>query len=334
MLVKGDAALRRAKSTDRQSRFFLIFGPDLGLNAQIGDDLIAGRGLAPATIRRLYESDLANPDVLRNALRQSSLFDEITAIRIKLSSESLSAYLVKTLGQAPQGGPLVLIETEELPKKSKLRGWFETSDQHLALQTFAQSPAQLADWAVEHLAAAGKTADVGLIAGWIGDHHLDRSLLAQELDKIIAFVGAEDRIDKSALDAIASGSGEVGVDDIVDGLFRGDLVGLSASLQQALDSGANAITILKATEWRLNRLYLATLATRDGGGVEVLRPPAFGAERETLRALARRPPALAAGLLDLIRQADIAIKSNASLGPILCERALMEAALRLRESPT
>ena len=325
------------RALDRPSdniRCILLHGPDEAGSRALADRLAKAMG-ADAERIDLDGATLAkDPALLADEAASTSLFGGSRWIRIRANGDEITE-AVEALLSAPQAGNPVVIIAGALKPASKL----------LNLALASPAVPVFASYTPEGREAgqmvAGMGAAVGLriapdIARRIFDAAAgDRAIVAQELEKIAAFLDAGEgqprEVDAGVLDAIGAGEGDSSAGALVDAVLTGAARPAVEELKQLAESGEEGIPLVRAMLRRL--LQLAALrAEADRSNLDVaMSGPAgksiFWKEKPTIEAELRRWNAAdLAMLVDRITAAQARLMESGSAGAVTASQELLTIA--------
>lgn len=310
-------------------RCFLLHGPDEAGSRALADRL--GKAMGADAERIDLDGALLAKDSARLADEAAaiSLFGGARWIRVTAAGDEIID-AVDALLTAPQAGNPVAIIAGTLKPASKL------------LKAALASPAVLAcaNYPAEGREAdqliAGMAAALGLRIGPAVARRIydaagsDRAIVAQELEKIAAFLDASDgpprEVTDNVLDAIGAGEGENSSGALVDAVLTGKIMEATGELGQLREAGADGIPLVRAMLRRL--LQLSTLqATADQAGLAAATKAVFFKEKEAVTTMLRRwsAPDLAM-LTDRITSAQAKLMESGSAGAVIASQELLTIA--------
>jgi DNA polymerase-3 subunit delta len=271
--VKLDKRPQIERALDRPDpaiRCFLLYGPDEAGSRALADRIGTNMG-AEAERVDLDGATLAkDPALLADEAASTSLFGGARWIRVRVSGDEATE-AVEALLSAPQAGNPVAIMAGALKPASKLLKLA------LASPAVAAFASYLPDAREAGPLVAGMAAPLGLrispnVARRIFDAAAgDRAVIAQELEKIAAFVDAgEDaprEVDDGVVDAIGAGEGETSAAALIDAVLTGNLREAVEELKQLAEAGEDGVPLVRAMHRRL--LQLAALrGEADRSGID------------------------------------------------------------------
>lgn len=313
-------------------RLYLLHGPDESGARDWAQRLARALGPDAERIDIDPQSLKSDPARLATEAASLSLFGGARHIRISgIGDESLDA-LIQLLGIERAGNPVVAIGPA-LKATSKI---VKLALAAPAAMSFACYPLDAGEFdrlaaaiASEHgLRTTPQTAR-RLVAASGGD----RAILTREIEKIALYLDtAPDRpgqLDDAAIDAIGADLGEAELSRAIEATISGDAAALGLELARLSEAAISPIPLLRGLVRRL--MTIAELrAEVDRGAVindVIERHRIFFRERaSTARALKVWSPVRISGAVDHLRQAERALMSAATAGPVLADAACLAVA--------
>ena len=274
----------------------LIYGPEQGLvheRATSLAKLIAEDLDDPWRVANLSDQDAADAARLTDEAAAQSFLGGRRVVRVRGASTGLSSAVTSLLKAAEagtlDGAGLVIIEAGDLKKSSALRKVCEASPRAAAVPCYAEGARDSMAAIREQCAEEGlQLTDEAamLLANALGE---DRSLLRQEVEKLILYMGPASvrtaTADITAEDVIAC-LAEAPQEDsfaVASLTLSGQPRQLSAALNEAEAADTSVISLLRLTQNRVLRLLPAAVAMAQGEGqgaaMKKIKPPVFFKEQ-------------------------------------------------------
>lgn len=329
---------RLLAAPDRLPPLVLIFGPDAGLVAERGEQLVkaASAGSAdPFSLVRLDGAALAaDPARLADEARTIALFGGRRTISVRdLGSRSIEPAVAAILADPPTAA-VVVIEAGDL-KKTGLRKRVEDDRRAVAIACYADEAADLDRIIDEEARAARLTVEADARAALHLVLGADRRLSRSEVAKLCLYCRGQRAITLADVTAVVADAAAAALDDVVDAAFAGDLATLDREGGRLADAGTHPSVVLSAALRHAHALArgraLVDAGREPGGAVERMVPPVFFRRKPAVtRALAQwtapRLAQAAARLDDAVAETRL----MPSLGRELALTALMAVALMVR----
>ena len=320
---------------DPKIRAVLIYGPDAGL---VHERLNALTRAVAGSIDDPFRVVEFNADVLKQD--PAKLGDEAAAlsfgggrrvVRVRDAGDNVADVLSKFVDE-PVGDALVIVTSEELGPRSKLRVAFEQADAAAALASYSDDDRTLDVVIKDTLKKANLqiTSDaLGLLIDHLGG---DRELTRRELEKLILYVGAPgSTVQEDDVQACIGDTAALSLDDLVYAVGDGDPASIQRVYGRLVAEGTSPISILTSVARHMMRLHEVRGYLADGSGMDQaamkLRPPVFYKFKGRFYAQAKAwNEKLLARALEVIADAELSAKSTDMPAEALIERAFLQLA--------
>jgi len=321
-------------SPDKTLTLFLLYGPDAGLVRERGDALA-----------RKFVSDLSDPFAVAElgsetlAGDAARLADELAAIpmlggfrlvRVRDAGDAMFTAVDQLLDAPPKGACAAILEAGDLDKRSKLRARIEDDSRSIAIPCYPEEGFALEKSVQAMLKTDGFIIEREALERLTALLPPDRIGIRHEVDKLITFALKSDpkRITLEDVEATLSDAAAETIDEAVWAAASVNLPRLDAALARLEVEDIQPVTLLRAMQRHLLRLYEVRAAMAGGASQEEairnLRPPVFFKREAQMREQARRwsLPALSEALRALV-EAEARSKSTGFPAALLVSRALL-----------
>ncbi len=334
------APLHRTLEKDGAPPVLLVVGPDemaaSGAEALVYDHLVEQHGAQGLETTRVRVPP-GNPADALEPLLTVSMFARhglvVVQFADKVDAKSLGA-LADYL-QRPVGSRTLLLRAPDVDRRA---GWARALEKAGAvLRIEALNRRTLPRWLTQRAHDAGWTLDsaaAALIVEAVGD---DPLRLQSELDKLICFVGPQQRrIERADVEACVTHTREEVVFRLASALGQGDVATAARTLRNALEHAQNAVGLVGLMAHHIRLLAQVVERIREGASeaaiaAELKRPP--WQVRRLVAEARRTTPAAVEQVLAWLVEADRALKSS-RLDPLLVlERVVVRAAAGGRATP-
>ena len=325
--------LRQAlDSVNPAIRLFLLHGPDESGAREFA--LRLARAMGDGAERIDLDGGIlkADPGRLATEAASLSLFGGARHIRVTgMGEESVDAVTL-LLGSDRPGNPVVAI-APSIKATGKLVKLVLAAPNAMSFACYTPEGADAdrlaASIASEHgLRTTGTTA-ARLFAASGGD----RAVLTREIEKLALYLDAAPErpvtLDDVAIDAVGADLDEAEMGQAIDAAVTGNAARLGIELARLHEAGISAIPVLRGLVRRLMTLadLQADIATGASITSVVEGPRVFFKEKaSTARALRHWDSARLSRAIDHVRQAERAMMSSGSVGPVLAEAACLAVA--------
>jgi DNA polymerase-3 subunit delta len=228
----------------------------------------------------------------------------------------------------------VAIIANNLTKNSKLRKFFETSDKYLACANyeddFKSNSQQIQN--LEKSINKNLHRDI--------KHYLnqnlssDRMISKNEIDKIILLYSENDQIPElEHIKLIFNDNADLGLNKISQLTFSGQPNRVSINLNKIFDEGVNPVAIIRVMLNYVQRIQATQIALKKNNdfdsAIKSLKPPVFWKDKDNFKLHCKKWPIKETVLnFNLLVDTELNCKSDYNLTNILCERALLNIAVR------
>lgn len=338
MKVPANRCDRFAREPDPGIRVVLVYGPDAGLVRERTESLVVS---AAARLDDPFRvTDLAGAEIQKDPAR---LADEMAAlaltggrraVRVRDAGDGVTA-AVKLVLDGPDGDGLAVLEAGDLGPRSSLRKLCEGAADAAALPCYLADAGAVSQLVRGTLAEAGIAVDPDAEALLADRLAGDRQLARRELEKLIAYAGADRRVDAAAVQACVGDSAEQSLDDLVLAVGDGDRAAVDRILDKAFAEGVSAVAMLRAAQRHFDRLHLTACRAARGDSpdqaMKALKPPVFFKAQPRFRSQIQRwsPDRLADALARLV-DAEAECKRTGTPADTLCARTLLQLATMAR----
>lgn len=311
----------------------LLFGPDSGLVRERARAYLAraAEGSSdPFGLVRLDGDEIAgDPGRLVDEAGTVALFGGRRVISLRVGSRNIVP-AVEALLAAPPGDAVVVIEAGDLKRGQGLRALCEASPRALAITCYADTDRDLTRLIDTMVAEAGLSIDRDARAELMGLLGGDRLASRGEIAKLLLYAAGEPRITAEHVRAIVGDASSLALDEIADSAFAGQPTEMASAFAKASGEGMRADVILSSVCRTGQALHLLRLAA-DAGSIERAiesARPAIHFRRKPLieKALRSWSAARLEAALLALDDALLAARRNATLGPAIAERALLQVA--------
>jgi len=338
MKISGRADAFAAKP-DPKIKAVLVYGPDAGLIRERLNTMTKAVGGSlddPFRISEFSASALNDdPARLGDEAAALALTGGRRVVRVRDADDKCAEVFAKFL-ENPVGDSLVIVTSDDLSPRSKLRAAFEESDHGAALPCYADSAETLEAVIRSTLKSAGLQITPDALS-WLTDRlGGDRELSRREVEKLALYMGADTKstggtVTEEDVMACIGDSAALSLDDLTYALGDGDQATMQRVFGRLTAEGTNAISILTAVARHFMRLHETRGRMAEGKSADqaamMLRPPVFFKLKDRFNNQVKRwTEPLLARSLDILMEAEMAAKSTDIPTEAAVERALMQLA--------
>lgn len=273
-------------------RCCLIYGPEGGLVHDRADQLTDTLGADPDDP---FAGARIDPDTLNND--PARLSDEagsipfgggLRFIRIDGGNKKITTAVENFLNGDPDDNCFVMITAGGLGPRDNLRKLCEGADNAAALPCYVENHRDLSRFIRDLLEADGYTPDRDAVQYLSRQLHGSRMIARRECEKLITYMGDDEFIRVSDVQAILSDFEEGQFDELTDAVASGNDHECLNALDKLTAQGITEIGLLRATQNYFKRLHLARAHMADGnqsadGAMKNLHPPVFFKKKDLFR---------------------------------------------------
>jgi len=272
------------KNLENNPAALLVYGPDYGLiNERI--DLIVNNFFnvdkshdSKLNIIDIETSSLLNdPSFLEIEAKSLSLIDNKKIIKIKNANDKALEIIKKYLLN-PEKTCLIILTSENLTPKSKLRLYFEKHDSIAIIPCYLDDKKTISDLIINAFNKEKIKIDqntVNLLASYLGE---DRLVTISEIEKAILLAGKKKTLKNEDILSYIGDSSSINIDELCDTTLAGDIEKSFTILFRVQSQGINAIQIIRSFIKQLQNLIVLKKLTINNNIDSVInnfKPPIF-----------------------------------------------------------
>lgn len=235
----------------RDTRLYLVYGPDRGLVSERAGQIAAKSGVAlddPFSLIKLDGSDLQqSPGRVLDEVNTIGLFggEKLVWIRAAGTEKTLVDSL-STLAQQPPEGSYVIVEAGDLKKGTGVRKIGEAARSVVAIACYSDDARALNGLIDQELGQEGlritAAARERLNEALGGDRIASRN----EIRKLALYCRGLGTIDEEHVSEIVGDASAVSVDDAIDAVLKGDVDGLQHAVRKITASKTAIFLVLQS----------------------------------------------------------------------------------------
>lgn len=316
----------------------LLYGPDTGLVRERARAYLARAGEGstdPFGLVRLDGDEISgDPGRLVDEAGTVALFGGRRTISLRVGSRNVVPAVEALLATPPQDA-IVVIEAGDLKRGVGLRALCEASPHASAIACYADTDRDLSRLIDTMVAEAGTSIDRDARAELMGLLGSDRLASRGEIAKLLLYAAGEPRITTAHVRAIVGDASAIALDEIADNAFTGQSAPMTDAFAKATHEGMRADIILGSVCRVAQSLHQMRIGIEAGGTVERAvegARPAIHFRRKLFveKALRSWNTARLESALLTLDEALLSARRNATLGPAIAERVLLQIAGQAR----
>ena len=334
MLIKENLLIQKFKEQKTQYSPILIYGPNEGL---VRENFLK--------IRKIYNQNntqeisftgkLINdqPEALIDEIRTVSMFNDQKIIiidqpidkNIELFDEAFSALPDHTL---------IIVLANNLTKTSKIRKFFESSEKYFSCANYEDDFRSNSQQIHNLEKSINKTLNKDIKNYLSQNLSSDRMVSKNEIDKLILLYTEDDKIPElENIKLIFNDNPDLGLNKISQLAFSGQPKKISINLNKIFSEGVSPVAIIRVMLNYVQRIQTTQIALRQTNdfesAIKSLKPPVFWKDKDNFKLHCKKWPVQQTILnFNLLVDAELNCKSDYNLTNILCERALINIAVR------
>lgn len=235
---------------------FLLYGENYGLKKDIKEiiQLHFKKNNSNLEIVSIYENEiLENEEDFYNSIYSGSLFSNQKIIIINNGSDKLLKLVEDILNKKPEN-ILLIIYSEILEKKSKLRGLFEKHTDTICVPCYLDSDRDLEIIISNELKKNNIIASREVVNLLIEKSNQDRNNLRNELEKIQSYAYNKKNLNADEVKSIINFSGEHKSDHLINECLCGNIFSFKKILSELYSNAVNQIFLLRILSNKMQRL--------------------------------------------------------------------------------
>lgn len=268
---------------------FLLYGENIGLKKDIKKKIqfeIKQKN-TNIEISSLYESDiLEDTNNFYNAIYSGSLFGNTKIITLNNATDKTTR-LIEDVTQKYPGNVFIIILSEILEKKSKLRNFFEKNEKTLCIPCYLDSARDLEIIIIGEFKKNNINLSKESINLLVEKSNFDRNNLRNEIEKIKAYTLNKKSIDVDEIKNLVNFSGEHKTDNLINECLSGNISQYKKILSELYINTLNQIFLLRMLSNKMRRLLNMKEMENSYNNLDSLlnasKPPIFWKEKPIVK---------------------------------------------------
>jgi DNA polymerase-3 subunit delta len=334
MLIKENQLLQKFKEQNINYVPLLLYGPNEGLmreNYTKLKDVFNQTNFEE--INLIGKAISEQPEILIDEIKTISMFNDHKIITIDQPLDKN----VETFEEAFQILPkntLVIVLANNLKKTSKIRKFFESSKNFLACANYEDDLRSNS----QQIHALEKNIGKALnkdIKNYLNQNlSSDRMISNHEVEKIILLYYENDTTPKlEEIKFIFNDNSDLGLNKISQLTFSGQPNKVSINLNRIFAEGVNPVAVIRTMLNYVQRIQITQIALKKTNdfesAIKSLKPPVFWKDKDSFKLHCKKWPINETVLnFNLLVNTELSCKADYNLTNILCERALINIAVR------
>ncbi len=289
----------------------LLYGKNNGLKNKVKDDLLKDKKI---TLRYSEKEIIDNSDNFIESLSSKSLFDTQEIIFINQVTDKISNIIYEIIDKDLKD-VIIILNAENLDKKSKLRSLFEKSKNHICIPFYPDTNEVLTKIAFQHFKNENipiASSNINLI---VDKCNGDRKILFEQIEKIENYIKNGKKIDKDKILKIINLVEDYNISLLIDNCLAKNKSKTINILMENNFGKEDSILIIKFLLNKLKKLLVLSKNFKKNNNLELTvseaRPPIFWKEKEiTKKQILNWTPDKIKETLYKINNIELKIKKN------------------------
>ena len=268
---------------------FLLYGENYGLKKDIREIIKSEikKNDSNVELSSLYEKDITdNEDNFYNSIYSGSLFGNKKIITIYNGTDKIISQ-VEDINQKYPENVFIIIFSEILEKKSKLRNFFETNTKTICIPCYLDNERDLEIIANKELKKENVFLSKESMNLLIEKSNSDRDNLKNELEKIKSFSLNKKKIEIDEVKSIINFSGEYKSDLFINECLSGNTLQYKKIFSEMYINTVNQTYLLRILSNKIQRLLSIKKKQTSSNNLENLvndtKPPIFWKEKPDVK---------------------------------------------------
>jgi DNA polymerase-3 subunit delta len=288
VIIKSYEILKKT-SNFLNYNLFLLYGENLGLKKDIKESIRKSLNEKSSNIEVLsfYESDItSNEEIFYTSIFSGSLFSDKKIITISNVTDKLIKQLEDVAEKFPENIFLIIF-SDILEKKSKLRNFFEKDKKTLCIPCYLDSERDLQYIAMSELKKNNIILSRESTNLLIEKSNNDRNNLKNEINKIISYSLNKKKLEIEEIKLIINFTGEYKSDELINECLCGNIIKYKKILSELYSNTINQVFLLRILNNKMQRLLNMKEVEKNYSSLDSLlssaKPPIFWKEKPIVK---------------------------------------------------
>jgi DNA polymerase-3 subunit delta len=288
MIVKSYEVQKNASNLTKYN-FYLLYGENFGLKKDIRDIIKTSLKQKNDNIEMisLYENEIINNEEnFFNFIYSGSLFYNKKIITISEASDKIMKKITSVYNEYPENVFLIIF-SNILEKKSKLRNFFETRKKTICIPCYLDSEKDLEVIAQSEFKKNNISLSREAINLLIEKSNSDRANLKNEIEKIKSYAINKKKLELNEIKYLINFAGDYKSDILVNECLCGNISQYKKIISELYINTVNQILLLRILSNKVQRLLNIKEQTNKSNNLDNLinisKPPIFWKERPLVK---------------------------------------------------
>ncbi len=281
MIIKS-FEIKKKISNYLKCNLFLLYGENYGLKKDIKEFIKTALKEKDNNIEiiSLYEKEIIdNDENFYNLIYSGSLFSSKKIITIHNATDKLNEKIISVYDKYPENVFLIII-SDLLEKKSKLRNFFEKNEKTICVACYADNEKDLQIIAQMELKKNNILMSREALNLLVEKSNADRANLKNEINKIKLYSLNKKKIEIDEVKSLINFSGDYKSDSLVNECLCGNILQYKKIISEVYVNTINQIMLLRILSNKIQRLL--KIKEQDGDTDNLInfsKPPIFWKEK-------------------------------------------------------
>jgi DNA polymerase-3 subunit delta len=334
MIIKENQLIQSFKEQKTNYVPLLLYGSNEGLIRENYNKLKNIFNQASyEEINVIGKSISEQPEILIDEIKTVSMFNDHKIITIDQPIDKNVEIFEEAFAMLPSN-TLIIVLASNLKKTSKIRKFFENSKNLFACANYEDDLRSNSQQIQNLEKYIGKTLNKDIKNYLNQNLSSDRMISNHEVDKIILLYYENNTIPElEEIKLIFNDNSDLGLSKISQLAFSGKPNKVSINLNRIFAEGVNPIAVVRTMLNYVQRIQVTQIALRKTNdfesAIKSLKPPVFWKDKDNFKLHCKKWPINETILnFNLLVHTELSCKADYNLTNILCERALINIAVR------
>ena len=288
MIIKSYEAQKNIANFSKLN-FYLLYGENFGLKKDISDIIKTAVKQKKDDVEMLsfYETEIINnEDNFFNFIYSGSLFSNKKIVTIYEATDKIIKKIDTIYNKYPENVFLIIF-SDVLEKKSKLRNFFEINKKTICIPCYLDSEKDLEIIAHSELRKNNISLSREAINLVVEKSNFDRAYLKNEIDKIKSYAINKKKLELNEIKYLINFTGDYKSDILVNECLCGNISQYKKIISELYINTVNQILLLRILSNKVQRLLTikeqANETKNPDNIINVLKPPIFWKEKPLIR---------------------------------------------------
>ncbi len=286
MIIKSFEINKKIKNL-LSINIYLIYGENIGLKKDIRETIVNAKNKEKSEIISFYENDiLSNDKNFYSSIYSGSLFSDKKIITINNGTDKIFKHVENIFDDNPEN-ILLIIYSDILQKKSKLRNLFETNKNAVCIPCYLDNERDLQNIIIDELKKNNIYLSRESINLIIEKSNNDRNYLRNEIEKIKSFSLNKPKVDIQDIKDLINFSGEHKSEVLINECLCGNISQYKKILSELYTNTMNQIYLLRILSNKIQRLLNIKKMENQhpdlDGLLSSVKPPIFWKDKDVVK---------------------------------------------------